>query len=143
MLLIPLLGREWQTDLWVGGQPDLQREFQYSQDYYMKKDFLKRTKRTKRTTLSTNKQTNNIRLSILAPLYVPFLCILTADGLGFHRLFITMIDCSISGIVCQHKVFILRFIVLGISLTTTTLANKQISKVIQHLYCLVSNKMLK
>ena len=31
--LIPALGRQWQADFWVQGQPGLQSEFQDSQDY--------------------------------------------------------------------------------------------------------------
>jgi hypothetical protein len=33
MPLIPALGRQRQVDLWVGGQPGLQSEFQDSQGY--------------------------------------------------------------------------------------------------------------
>jgi hypothetical protein len=53
MPLIPALGRQRQTDLWVRGQPGLQSEFQDSQGYTEKPCLEKQTNKTKQ-----NKQTN-------------------------------------------------------------------------------------
>jgi hypothetical protein len=65
------------------------------------------TESLKKKEYNKHKQTNSRRVSNLAPLYVSSLCILTADGMGFYHVFPTMTDCGISGIVWQHKVFLL------------------------------------
>jgi hypothetical protein len=52
MPLIPALGRQWQADSWVRGQPGLQSEFQDSQGY-PEKSCLEKPKTTTTTTKKT------------------------------------------------------------------------------------------
>jgi hypothetical protein len=60
--LIPALGRQWQADVWVRGQPGLQSEFQDSQDY-TEKPCLKKTK-------TKTKQNNNNNQKKLGSIYL-------------------------------------------------------------------------
>jgi hypothetical protein len=48
MPLIPTLGRQWQADFWVRGQPGLQSEFQDSQGYTEKHCLEKQNKKNKK-----------------------------------------------------------------------------------------------
>jgi hypothetical protein len=58
--LIPALGRQRQSNFWVRGQPDLQSEFQDSQDY-TEKPCLEKTKQNKnKKTKAKTKKTKNL-----------------------------------------------------------------------------------
>jgi hypothetical protein len=65
--LIPALGRQRQADLWVRGQPDLQSEFQDSQDFTEKPCLGKKnkTKNKKQKQNKTNKKTKKGRVIVL------------------------------------------------------------------------------
>jgi hypothetical protein len=77
MPLIPALRRQRQADFWVWGQPDLQSEFQDSQDYTEKPCLGKKEKKKKKKKKKKRKDVG----------YVGFNQILLKLILSFSKLF--------------------------------------------------------